>query len=154
MSIEKRLQELGLTLPPAAAPLANYVPFVREGSLVFVSGQVPRGEDGQLRYVGKVGAGLTVEDGYAAARLCALHCMAQLKAAAGSLDKVRRIVRVGGFVNCTEGFAQQPQVVNGASDLLVEVFGDKGRHARAAVGSNALPGNVAVEVELVAALED
>jgi enamine deaminase RidA (YjgF/YER057c/UK114 family) len=114
---------------------------------------VPRGADGKLAYVGKVGQELSVEDGYASARLCALNCMAQLQAALGSLDKVRRIVRVGGFVNCTDGFTQQPQVINGASDVLVEVFGDKGRHARAAVGNNALPGNVATEVELVAAVE-
>jgi len=153
MSIEQRLTELGITLPSAAAPLANYVPFVREGSLIFVSGQVPRGEDGQLKYVGKVGQALSVEDGYAAARLCALNCLAQLQAAVGSLDKVKRILRVGGFVNCTDGFTQQPQVINGASDLIVEVFGDKGRHARAAVGNNSLPGNVATEVELVAAVE-
>jgi enamine deaminase RidA (YjgF/YER057c/UK114 family) len=151
MSIEKRLQELGITLPSAAAPLANYVPYVQEGTLIFISGQVPRGDDGQLKYVGKVGQELSVEDGYASARLCALNCLAQLRAALGSLDKVKRIVRVGGFVNCTDGFTQQPQVVNGASDLIVEVFGDKGRHARAAVGNNALPGNVATEVEMVAA---
>jgi enamine deaminase RidA (YjgF/YER057c/UK114 family) len=152
MSIEKRLQELGITLPSAAAPLANYVPYVQEGTLIFISGQVPRGDDGQLKYVGKVGQELSVEDGYASARLCALNCLAQLRAALGSLDKVKRIVRVGGFVNCTDGFTQQPQVVNGASDLIVEVFGDKGRHARAAVGNNALPGNVATEVEMVAAV--
>jgi enamine deaminase RidA (YjgF/YER057c/UK114 family) len=153
MTIEQRLRELGIALPPAAAPVANYVPYVQEGSLIFVAGQVPRGADGKLAYVGKVGQELSVEDGYASARLCALNCMAQLQAALGSLDKVRRIVRVGGFVNCTDGFAQQPQVINGASDVLVEVFGDKGRHARAAVGNNALPGNVATEVELVAAVE-
>jgi enamine deaminase RidA (YjgF/YER057c/UK114 family) len=153
MTIEQRLRELGIALPPAAAPVANYVPYVQEGSLIFVAGQVPRGADGKLAYVGKVGQELSVEDGYASARLCALNCMAQLQAALGSLDKVRRIVRVGGFVNCTDGFTQQPQVINGASDVLVEVFGDKGRHARAAVGNNALPGNVATEVELVAAVE-
>jgi len=153
MTIEQRLRELGIALPPAAAPVANYVPYVQEGSLIFVAGQVPRGADGKLAYVGKVGQELSVEDGYASARLCALNCMAQLQAALGSLDRVRRIVRVGGFVNCTDGFTQQPQVINGASDVLVEVFGDKGRHARAAVGNNALPGNVATEVELVAAVE-
>jgi len=151
MSIENRLKELGITLPDAAAALANYVPFVQEGSLIFVSGQVPRGPDGKLVYVGKVGQELSVDEGYAAARLCALSCLAQLRAALGSLDKVKRIVRVGGFVNCAEGFAQQPQVINGASDVITEIFGDKGRHARAAVGSNALPGNVATEVEMVAA---
>ena len=152
MSIEKRLEELGITLPSAAAPLANYVPYVQEGTLIFIAGQVPRGDDGQLQYVGKVGKELSVEDGYAAARLCAINCLAQLRAALGSLDKVKRIVRVGGFVNCTDGFTQQPQVINGASDLIVEVFGEKGKHARAAVGNNALPGNVATEVEMVAAV--
>ena len=153
MSIEQRLQELGITLPQAGAPLANYVPFVQEGKLVFISGQVPRGPDGQLAFTGKVGQELTVEQGYASARLCALHCLAQLKAAVGSLDRVKRIVRVGGFVNCADGFAQQPQVINGASDVIVEILGDKGRHARAAVGNNALPGNCATEVEMVAAVE-
>ena len=152
MSIEQRLKELHITLPAAAGALANYVPYVREGSLIFISGQVPRGPEGQLLHVGKVGQELSVEDGYAAARLCALSCLAQLRAALGSLDPVKRIVRVGGFVNCVEGFAQQPQVINGASDVIVEIFGDKGRHARAAVGCNALPGNVAVEVEMVAAV--
>jgi enamine deaminase RidA (YjgF/YER057c/UK114 family) len=154
MSIEQRLKELGLVLPAAGAPLANYVPFVREGSLIFVAGQVPRGADGKLTCVGKLGAELSVEEGYAAARLCALACLAQLQAAVGSLERIKRIVRVGGFVNCTDGFTQQPQVINGASDLIVEVFGDKGKHARAAVGTNSLPGNVATEVELIAAVED
>ena len=153
MSIEKRLSELGISLPPAAAPLANYVPYVQEGSLIFIAGQLPRNEDGQLAYVGKLGKDLSVEDGYAAARSCALHCIAQVKAALGSLDKVKRVVRVAGFVNCTDDFTQQPQVLNGASDVIIEVFGDQGRHTRVAIGSNALPGGVAVEVEMVVAAE-
>jgi enamine deaminase RidA (YjgF/YER057c/UK114 family) len=153
MSIEQRLAELGITLPEAGAPLANYVPYVREGSLLFISGQVPRGEDGQLIHVGKVGQELSVEDGYAAARLCALSCLAQARAALGTLDHVKRVVRVGGFVHSADGFTQQAQVINGASDLIVEVFGERGRHARAAVGSNALPGGVAAEVEMVLAVE-
>lgn len=154
MSIEQRLKELGITLPPAPAPGANYVPYVREGNLIFVAGQLPREADGQLQHVGKVGDELSVEDGYASARVCALNCLAQLQAALGSLDRVKRIVRVGGFVNCTDGFTQQAQVINGASDVIVEVLGDRGKHARAAVGNNSLPRNVATEVELVAAVED
>ncbi len=153
MSIEAKLRELGIEIPPAAAPVANYVPFVVEGKFVYISGQVPRGPDGKLKYVGKVGLDLTEQDGYQAARLCALNCLAHLKAAAGSLDRVRRIVRVGGFVNCTPEFGNQPQVVNGASDLIVQLFGDKGRHARTAVGVAGLPANVAAEVDLIAALE-
>ena len=153
MSIEQRLSELGIELPSAAAPIANYVPFTREGNLLFISGQVPRNLDGELKFIGKVGAGLSVEEGQAAARLCALNCLAQVKAAAGSLDAVRQILRLGGFVNCAPDFTGQPQVVNGASDVIVEIFGDKGRHARAAVGCSALPAGVAVEVEMTVALE-
>jgi len=153
MSVEAKLKELGLEIPPAPAPVANYVPYAIEGKLVFISGQVPRGADGKLKFIGKVGQELTEKEGYEAARLCALNCLAQLKAAAGSLDKVKRIVRVGGFVNCKADFANQPQVVNGASDLIVQVFGDKGRHARTAVGAAGLPANVAAEVEMIAALE-
>jgi enamine deaminase RidA (YjgF/YER057c/UK114 family) len=152
MSIAQRLKELDITLPPAPAPAANYVPYVVENGLVFVAGQVPLGDDGKLHYRGKVGLDISEEEGYQAARLCALNGLAQLQAAVGSLDKVRRIVRVGGFVNCTDDFKNQPEVINGASDLLVEIFGDAGRHARAAVGVNALPRGVATEVELVAAI--
>ncbi len=153
MSIEQRLKELGITLPSVAAPVANYVPCAHEGDLLFVSGQLPRDSAGQLAFVGKLGAELTVEQGYAAARSCGLYLLAQARQELGSLDKVKRIVRVGGFVNCTPGFTQQPQVINGASDLFVEVLGEKGRHTRAAVGCNALPGGVAVEVEMVVAVK-
>ncbi|MDH5753031.1 MAG: RidA family protein [Deltaproteobacteria bacterium] len=153
MSIEDRLGELGITLPPAPAPAANYVPFVQEGQLLFISGQIPFGPDGKLAYVGRLGRDYSVEEGYQSARLCVLNGLAQVRAALGSLDRVRRIVRVGGFVNCTEDFTQQPQVINGASDVLVEIFGDRGRHARAAVGSISLPLGVATEVELVVAFE-
>ncbi len=146
-NIDARLAELGITLPPATAPVANYVPFVVSGSLVFISGQVGMA-DGKPGYVGRLGAGLTVDDGYRAARLCGLNLLTQLKTACGGdLDRVRRVVRLGGFVNCTPDFTDQPRVVNGASDLMVEVFGDAGRHARAAVGAPALPLGVAVEVE-------
>lgn len=153
MSLEQRLDDLGITLPPASAPLANYVPFAQEGNLLFIAGQVPRAEDGQLKYIGKIGQDLSVEEGYASARLCALNCLSQVQSALGSLDRVKRIIRVGGFVNCIDGFSEQPQVINGASDVIVEIFGDKGRHARAAVGNNSLPGNVATEVDMIVAVE-
>ena len=153
MNIEQRLKELGITLPAAAAPAANYVPFVLEGKLLFIAGQLPFTAEGKLEHLGKVGRELTVEQGYQSARLCALNCLAQARAALGTLDKVRRIVRVGGFVQCPDDFTQQPQVINGASDVIVEIFGDKGKHARAAVGNNALPRGVATEVEMVLAVE-
>lgn len=145
--IEQRLQELGIELPNAAAPAANYVPYVVSGPLVFCAGQLPVW-NGELRCKGRLGEGVSVEDGQAAARLCALNLLAQLKAACGGdLDRVRRVVRLGVFVASADGFADQPKVANGASDLMVEVFGDKGKHARAAVGVNALPLGVAVEAE-------
>ena len=153
MSIEAKLKELGLELPPAPAPAANSVPYSREGGILFIAGQVPFGYDGKLTFIGKVGQELDQEAGYQAARLCALNGLAQIRAALGSLDKVRQVLRVGGWVNCTDGFTNQPEVINGASDLLVEVFGDKGRHARAAVGTNALPRGVATEVEFTVAVE-
>ena len=149
-TIDGRLKELGITLPEAAAPVANYVPYVVSGNLVFVSGQVTL-EGGQFKFVGKVGQDLDVETGAKAARLCALNIIAQLKAACGGdLDRVQRIVKLGGFVNSTPDFTDQPKVINGASDLMVEVFGDKGRHARAAVSAGALPVGVSVEVDCVA----
>jgi enamine deaminase RidA (YjgF/YER057c/UK114 family) len=153
MSVADRLQKLGLTIPPAPAPAANYVPYAQEGTLVFVAGQVPRGADGKLLYVGKVGQELTEQQGYEAARLCALNCIAQLQACLGSLERVKRVLQVRGFVNCTPEFTNHPQVINGASDLLVQVFGEKGKHARAALGAGSLPAGVAAEVEMVAAVE-
>lgn len=146
-TIDARLQELGLTLPKAAAPAANYVPYVQSGNLVFVSGQITL-KDGALEYVGRVGQDFTTEQGYEAAKLCGLNLIAQVKAACGGdLERVVRVVRLGGFVNCTADFTEQPKVINGASDLMAAVFGDKGKHARAAVGVNTLPLGVAVEVE-------
>jgi enamine deaminase RidA (YjgF/YER057c/UK114 family) len=142
-----RLAELGIELPAPAAPAANYVPWVRTGNLVVVSGQIPM-EGGEVRYRGVVGADLDLETGRAAARLCGLNLLAQVReACGGDLDRVVRCVRLGGFVQSADGFTQQPAVINGASDLMVEVLGDRGRHARAAVGTNALPLGVAVEVE-------
>jgi enamine deaminase RidA (YjgF/YER057c/UK114 family) len=147
--IEQHLHELGITLPEPTSPVANFVPFVTVGALVFMSGQLPRAQ-GKLQYSGQLGRDVTVENGKAAARLCALNLLAQLKAAcAGDLDRVVRCVRVAGFVNCDPAFTEQPQVINGASDFMTEVFGERGRHARTAVGVAALPSNAAVEVEAI-----
>jgi enamine deaminase RidA (YjgF/YER057c/UK114 family) len=146
-TIEARLKELGIDLPQASAPVANYVPFTVSGKLVVVSGQVSV-RDGKPEFVGKLGREISIADGRQAARLCALNILAHLQiACGGDLDRVKRVLRLGGFVNCTADFTEMPQVVNGASDLMVEVFGDAGRHARAAVGVNSLPLGVAVEVE-------
>ena len=145
--IEARLKELGLDIPTPAAPAANYVPFVVSGRLVFLAGQITLW-NGELKHVGKLGAGLEIKDGQEAARICALNLIAQAKAASGGdLDRLVRWVKIGGFVNSAPDFTDQAKVMNGASDLLVSVFGDKGRHARAAVGVSALPFNVAVEVD-------
>ena len=148
--VEARLSELGIKLPEVAAPVANYVGYVKAGNLVFVSGQVPI-KDGKFLFQGKLGAAVSLEDGQSAAKLCAINIIAQLKAACdGDLDRVKRIVKLGGFVNSTPDFTDQPKVVNGASDLMVAVFGDKGKHARAAVSAGSLPMGVAVEVDAVA----
>ena len=151
-TIAQKLSQLSITLPDAAAPAANYVPYVRSGNLLFISGQLPF-ENGQLIHQGRLGESVSLEDGYRAARACAVNIIAQIKAA-GGLEKVRRIVRLGAFVNSTADFTDQPQVVNGASDLFVEVFGDAGRHARAAVGVPSLPRGVAVEVDAVVELAE
>ncbi len=148
--VDARLAALGITVPEAATPVANYVGYVKTGNLVFVSGQVPI-KDGKFLYQGKVGAEISLDEAQEAATLCAVNIIAQLKAACGGdLDKVRRIVKLGGFVNSIPEFTDQPKVINGASDLMVEVFGDAGKHARAAVSAGALPLNVAVEVDAVA----
>ena len=146
--IESRLAELSIKLPQPPAPVASYAPYVVSGNQVFISGQVTMAEGG-LQYVGTVGRELSLEDGRAAARLCAINVLAQLRAAAGDLDRVKRCVRLGVFVNAVAGYTQHPEVANGASDLIVEVFGDVGRHSRAAVGAGSLPRNVAVEVDAV-----
>jgi enamine deaminase RidA (YjgF/YER057c/UK114 family) len=148
-TIASRLEELEITLPTPAKPVANYVAYTVSGNLVFISGQVPYGPDG-LEYQGKVGADLTTEDGVAAARLCAINILAQLRAALdGDLERVVRCLKLGGFVNAVPDFADHPAVINGASNLMVEVFGDLGRHARFAVGAGSLPLNVAVEVDAI-----
>jgi enamine deaminase RidA (YjgF/YER057c/UK114 family) len=145
-AIDKKLEELGIELPTPAAPIANYVGFVRTGRLLFVSGQLCLA-GGELAAKGKLGAQVTVEEGQAAARACAINVLAQVKAALGDLDKVVRVVRLGGFINSAPDFVDGPKVMNGASDLMVAVFGDKGRHARTTVGVAALPVDAAVEVE-------
>jgi enamine deaminase RidA (YjgF/YER057c/UK114 family) len=148
-TIASRLEEMGIALPTPAKPVANYVAYTVSGNLVFISGQVPYGPDG-LQYQGKVGADLTTEDGVAAARLCAINILAQLRAALdGDLERVVRCLKLGGFVNAVPDFADHPAVVNGASNLVVEVLGDRGRHARFAVGAASLPLNVAVEVDAI-----
>jgi len=147
--IDARLKELGIALPEPPAPVASYVPYVVSGNLVFVSGQVTMSAEG-LKYVGKVGADISLEDGKAAARLCAVNVIAQVKAACGGdLDRVKRCVKVGVFVNAVPDFTQHPEVANGASDLFQDVFGDAGKHSRAAVGAGSLPRGVAAEVEAV-----
>jgi enamine deaminase RidA (YjgF/YER057c/UK114 family) len=147
--IDARLKELKVELPNPATPVANYIPAVRTANLLFVSGQVCQW-NGERRFIGKVGAEISLEDGKQAARLCALNLLAQTRRfLEGDLDRVVRVVRLGGFVNAVPNFTEQPQVVNGASDLMVEIFGDAGRHARTAVGVGSLPGNVAVEVDAV-----
>jgi len=146
-TVEQRLLDMGVQLPKPAAPAANYVPFVITGNLVFISGQITM-LNGELQYVGTVGDDFSVEDGYQAARICAINLLAQLKeACGGDLGRVTRAVKLGGFVNCTADFTDQPKVINGASDLIAEAFGDAGKHARFAVGAPSLPLGIAVEVD-------
>ncbi len=146
---DRRLQELGITLPAAAAPVANYLPFVRTGNLVVVSGQICFGPDGKIAdaHKGKLGREVALEAGQAAARLCAINVLAQMRAAMGDLEGIVRCVRLGGFINSAVGFADGPKVMNGASDLMVAVLGDRGRHARSTIGVAELPLDAAVEVE-------
>lgn len=153
MSIDTRLAELGIDVPTPVAPVANYVPYVVTGNIVSISGQIPM-QDGKLAFEGKVEDTVSIEDACTAARLCGLNIIAQLKAACdGDLNRVKRIVKLGAFVNCKDGFGGQPQIVNAASDLMVDVFGDKGRHSRSAVGTNALPLNVPVEIDALVEIE-
>lgn len=155
MHAEQKLEALGLSLPPIPQPLANYVPLVRTGNLLFVSGHGPGVvEDGKLSFIqGKLGKDLNVEQGYDAARQVMLNVLQSLKQELGDLDKVQRVVKLLGFVNCTPDFPDQPKVINGASDLLVELFGERGRHARSAVGMQQLPFGIAVEIEMVVEVE-
>jgi enamine deaminase RidA (YjgF/YER057c/UK114 family) len=144
---EGKLKDLGIVLPTPPSPVANYVGAVRIGALLYISGQICFDTDGKLAAKGQLGGSVSVEDGQKAARACAVNLLAQVKAALGDLDKVVRVVRLGGFINATPGFVDGPKVMNGASDLMVAVFGDKGRHARTTVGVAALPVDAAVEVE-------
>lgn len=148
----QKLDSMGLKLPPTSTPIANYVKFVRTGNLVYTSGHGPTKLDGQL-ITGTLGADLTIEQGYEAAKTTGLQLLATLQQALGDLGKVKRIVKVLGMVHCTDDFKDQPKVMNGFSDLMVAVFGDKGRHARSAVGMNALPNGMAVEIEMVVEVE-
>ena len=150
--VDARLKSKGIGLPQAASPAANYVPFVRSGNLLFISGQLPV-EGGKIAQTGKLGGGVTLDDGQAAARLCAVNILAQVKAATGDLDKVVRCVKLGGFVNCTADFGDHPKVMNGASDLMVLAFQEAGRHARFAVGAPSLPFNASVEVDAIFEVE-
>lgn len=150
--IEAKLATLGVTLPDAPAPAANYVPFVLDGNTVYVSGQISSGPDGLI--TGKLGAGVSIEDGAAAARSCAISLLAQLKVACGGdIDRLDRVIKLTAFVNSTTDFTEQPKVVNGASDFLVEALGDKGRHARSAVSAASLPLGVTVEIEAIFAIK-
>jgi len=148
MSAEQKLKNLGITLPTPPQPIANYVRAVQAGNFLFVSGHGPY-NDGKIRMAGKVGRELTVEEGYQVARNVGLNCLATIKAAIGDLDKVQRVVKLLGMVHCTEDFKDQPTVINGCSDLLVEVFGESGKHARSAVGMQALPNGIPVEIEMI-----
>ncbi len=151
--IDARLAELGITLPAAPKPAAAYIPAVRSGNLIFVSGQVPF-DNGTLAFIGKVGVEYSIEEGQQCARLCALNALSVVKDMLdGDLDRVTRIVKLGGFVNCPADFEQHPAVINGASNLMAEIFDDKGAHARFAIGAGSLPFNVAVEVEAIVEVE-
>jgi len=148
-TVDERLKSQGISLPNAPSPVANYVPWVRTGNLVFVSGQLPL-QDGVVAFNGLVGDDLTADQGYQAARLCALNLVAQVRNACdGDLDRVKRVVKLTGFVYCDRDFTDHPSVMNGASDAMVQIFGDAGRHARAAVGAPSLPRGAAVEVEAI-----
>ncbi len=152
VDFDKKLKDLGVTLSEPSKPIANYVKAVRTGNLIFLAGHGPTKTDGSW-VTGKVGRDLTIEQGYEAARLTAISLLSTLKAEVGDFNKVKRIVKVLGMVNCHSDFADQPKVINGCSDLLVAVFGDKGKHARSAVGMNALPMNTSVEIEMIVEVE-
>lgn len=152
--IESRLQELGITLPDSPAPVANYVPVVRTGNLIYLSGVGPMAKSDGSEYKGKLGDNLSVDEGYDAARLTAVNLIARLKGYLGDLDRVTQIVKLLSMVNATPDFTEPPAVSNGCSDLMVEVFGDRGRHARSAIGVATLPGGIPIEIELIAEISD
>ncbi|MBS3737115.1 MAG: RidA family protein [Candidatus Bipolaricaulota bacterium] len=148
---EGRIEELGIKIPEPPEPVGSYIPARKAGDLIFCSGQGPKKGD-KFVHLGKVGSDLTVEEGYEAARVSALNCLAEIKTEIGSLNKIDKIVKVRGFVSSAAGFGGQPSVVNGASELLIEIFGDSGKHARAALGTSELPGNIPIEVEMIASI--
>ncbi len=148
MKIEHKIKELGLILPEAPKPVAEYIPAKKIGNLVFTSGQGPI-KDGKFIYVGKIGGGVSLKEGYESAKICAINCLAAIKSVIGSLDKIDEIIKVKGYVNSTSDFYRQPEVVNGASELIVKIFGEKGKHARSALGTSVLPGNIPVELEMI-----
>ena len=152
MSVEARLKSLGIELPKSPSPLANYVPFVITGNLLYLSGQGPREADGTF-HTGKVGQEVTIEQAYQDARLTGLNLLAVMQGALGELDRIERVVKLLGMVNGTPDFLEHPQVINGCSDLMVEVFEEKGRHARSAVGMGSLPNNITVEVEAIVKIQ-
>ena len=154
MEVERKLEQMGLELPPHRTPPFNFVSSVRTGNLLYVAGHVPRKADGTFLNAGKLGREVNVEQGYESARLAMLNCLSSTKAALGDLDKVRRVVKLLCMVNSADGFGEQPQVANGASDLLVELYGDRGRHARSAVGMGGLPVNNCIEIEMILEVED
>lgn len=148
--VDQKLKELGIELPPAPSPVANYVPTLIHSNILYISGQIARTADGGI-LTGTVGQDLTVEEGQAAARMCALNILAQTKSALGSLDRISQLLRITGYVNSTAGFADHPKVINGASDVFVEILNEKGRHTRAAIGVSGLPANSAVEIDALLA---
>lgn len=149
----KKLQELGITLPLAPKPLAAYIPVLREGNSIFTAGQLPFVE-GKLKYEGKIGADVTLEQGKEAAKICAINCLSAIQFEIGNIDNIERIIKLTVFVNSADGFTKQPQVANGASEFLVEVFGENGKHVRSAVGVNELPINAPVEIEMIAKVKN
>ena len=152
MSVEGRLKELGIEIPEPTPPRFSYLPVNQTGNLVFTSGQLCL-KEGKLIYTGKLGQDLTIEQGQEAARQCIINCLAVLRAHLGSLDRIKKVVKILGFVNSSPGFTSQPLVINGASDLLIDVFGENGRHARSAVGTSELPSNTPVEIEIIVEVE-
>ncbi|MBA7560176.1 RidA family protein [Candidatus Atribacteria bacterium 1244-E10-H5-B2] len=153
MKIENKLKELGLSLPEVPKPVAEYIPAKKIGNLVFSSGQGPV-KDRKFVYVGKVGGEISLEEGYEAAKICALNCLAAIKSVIESLDNIEEIVRIKGYVNSSPDFYRQPEVVNGASELIVKIFGEKGKHTRSALGTSILSGNIPVELEMIVKIKE
>jgi len=152
MKIENKMKEIGLILPEVPKPIAEYIPAKKMDNLVFTSGQGPI-KDGKFVYVGKVGGEVSMEEGYECAKMCALNCLAAIKSVIGSLDEIDEVIKIKGYVNSTPDFYRQPEVVNGASELIVKIFGEKGKHTRSALGTSVLPGNIPVELEMIVSIK-